>query len=120
MSSNNGGNGAAPRPLKAMSNRQSVHNGLGLRENPAVGSALQPGVPAFNASVVPPSGHPSAYKGNGQGQQEGGVGRVLPQPAQMGEGMTEEDVTQLIKDHKELRTSPCLAHRHALLTAFCR
>lgn len=83
------------------SNRQSVHNGLTSRE---MSGAQQQGVPAFNASVVPPVSHGQAYKGN-QGQQQGDVGRITPQPQQLGEDMSEEDVTQLIKDHKELRES---------------
>jgi hypothetical protein len=97
MSANNGSL-PAPRPVKSANNRQSVHNGLNARDNGG-----QQGVPAFNASVVPPSGQGQAYKGNAQNQQQGDVGRVTPQPVQMGEDMTEEDVNQLIKDHKELR-----------------
>jgi hypothetical protein len=99
MSSNNGSL-PAPRPVKSANNRQSVHNGLSSRDN---GAQQQQGVPAFNASVVPPSGQTQAYKGNAQNQQQEGVGRVTPQPVQLGEDMTEEDVNQLIKDHKELR-----------------
>jgi len=111
MSSNNG---SLPPPRSAKpgaGNRQSMHNGLGSRESSAVGSGgqqqqqQQQGVPAFNASVVPPTGQGQAYKGSNQGQQQGDVGRVTPQPVQLGEDMTEEDVNQLIKDHKELRTS---------------
>ncbi|KAK0255920.1 hypothetical protein LTS09_009222 [Friedmanniomyces endolithicus] len=105
MSSNNG---SLPPPRSAKSggnNRQSVHNGLGSRESSAIGSGQQQqqSVPAFNASVVPPTGQGQSYKGSSQAQQPGDVGRVTPQPVQLGEDMTEEDVNQLIKDHKELR-----------------
>lgn len=111
MSSNNG---SLPPPRSAKpgaGNRQSMHNGLSSRESAAVGAGQQQqqqqGVPAFNASVVPPTGQGQAYKGSGQGQQQGDVGRVTPQPVQLGEDMTEEDVNQLIKDHKELRMLHC-------------
>jgi len=104
MSSNNG-NLPPPRSAKSGGgNRQSVHNGLSSREISAVGSGLQQqGVPAFNSSVVPPTGQGQSYKGSSQAQQPGDVGRVTPQPLQLSEDMTEEDVNQLIKDHKELR-----------------
>jgi len=105
MSSNNG-NLPPPRSAKSGgNNRQSVHNGLGSRESSAIGSGQQQqqSVPAFNASVVPPTGQGQSYKGSSQAQQPGDVGRVTPQPVQLGEDMTEEDVNQLIKDHKELR-----------------
>lgn len=100
MSANNGGL-PAPKPLRSgASNRQSVHNGLsaGAREGSSTNSAQQQTVPAFNASVVPPGG-----QGQARSQQQGDVGRVTPQPAQAGEDMSEEDINQLIKDHKELR-----------------
>ena len=63
----------------------------------------QHGVPAFSASVVPPDGQSGSGK-DGQGQQ-GNVGRATPQPSLGAEEMTEEEVTQLLKDHKELRMS---------------
>ncbi|KAK5725972.1 hypothetical protein LTR15_004162 [Elasticomyces elasticus] len=106
MSANNG---SLPPPRAAKSgaaNRQSMHNGLNTRESSAAGAGQQQqGVPAFNASVVPPTGQGQgqSYKGSSQGQQPGDVGRVTPQPVQLGEDMSEEDVNQLIKDHKELR-----------------
>lgn len=104
MSSNNGSL-PPPRSVKpGAANRQSIHNGLSSRESSAVGSGQQQqGLPAFNASVVPPVGQGQSYKASSQGQQQGDVGRVTPQPVQLGEDMTEEDVNQLIKDHKELR-----------------
>lgn len=51
---------------------------------------------------------PSASQGRGYGgtqgqQQAADVGRATPQPVQLGEDMSEEEVTQLIKEHKELR-----------------
>lgn len=93
MSSNNGSL-PTPRPVKSANNRQSVHNGLNTRD------AQQQGVPAYNASVVPPT------SGNQfKSQPQADVGRGTPQPAQLGEDMTEEDVAQLMKDHKELRVS---------------
>ncbi|KAK5128933.1 hypothetical protein LTR85_000266 [Meristemomyces frigidus] len=98
MSANNGGL-PAPKALRTgASNRQSVHNGLSAREGSGITSAQQQGVPAFNASVVPPGG-----QGQARSQQQGDVGRVTPQPLPLGEDMSEEDVNQLIKDHKELR-----------------
>ncbi|KAH9821990.1 Protein of unknown function (DUF1348) [Teratosphaeria destructans] len=100
MSSNNGGL-PAPTAVRtgAGPHRQSVHNGMRdktVQQQPQ----QQPGVPAFNPAVVPPSGQSQNYKGS---QQQGDVGRVTPQPVQTSEDMSEEDVNQLLKDHKELR-----------------
>ncbi|KAK4556792.1 hypothetical protein LTR86_006363 [Recurvomyces mirabilis] len=95
MSANNGSL-PTPRPAKSANNRQSVHNGLNTRDTQQQGGA------AYNTNVAPPTSG-QAFKGNHQAQQQGDVGRVTPQPAQLGEDMTEEDVAQLIKDHKELR-----------------
>jgi hypothetical protein len=97
MTSNNGGLPAPKAVRTNASNRQSVHNGMTARDGNG-----QQGVPAFNASVVPPAGQNQAYQA-GQPQQKGDVGRVTPQPSQLSEDMSEEDVNQLIKDHKELR-----------------
>lgn len=101
MSSKNGSLPAQQTARSAASNRQSVHNGLSARDG-----STQQGVPAFTTSVVPSSGKGQPYPG----QQQGDVGRVTPQPAQAGEDMSEEDVNQLIKDHKELRMSSTLYH----------
>ena len=79
-------------------NRQSVHSGLGTREAPGGTSAQQQGLQAFSASVVPPDG-----QGQTRSQQPGDGDRVTPQPAAVGEDMSEDEVNQLIKDHKELR-----------------
>ncbi|KAK5110450.1 hypothetical protein LTR62_005801 [Meristemomyces frigidus] len=89
MSSNNAGLPAS-RPIKTTNNRQSVHNGLSTRETSQQGY------------VAPPTSG-QAFKSNPQAQQQGDVGRGTPQPGQLTEDMTEEDVAQLIKDHKELR-----------------
>ena len=84
-----------------------MHNGINSRDGSALAGGQnggqQGGVPAFSASVVPPASQGQAYQGNMQQQKSGDVGRVTPQPVQSSEDMTEEDITQLIKDHKELR-----------------
>ena len=111
MSSSNNGSMPAPKAVRSgAANRQSVHNGLSSREGSGLSSAQanaqQQGVPSFNASVVPPAAQGQPYRGD-QGQQsqqqQGDVRRATPQPLQLGEDMSEEDVNQLIKDHKELR-----------------
>lgn len=91
---NNNGGLPAPKAVRSAGNRQSVHNGL------SSAGARDGGVPAFNASIVPAApGYTATPKGD--------IGRLTPQPSQVGEEMSEEDVNQLIKDHKELReTSP--------------
>lgn len=108
MSSSNNGSLSAPKASRSTtsSNRQSMHNGLNSREGAGLGGVQQQqiggqGVPAFSASVVPPTGQAQAGYGNSQ-QKE--MGRNTPQPLQSGEEMSEEDVAQLIKEHKELRT----------------
>jgi hypothetical protein len=112
MSASNNGSLPAPKAVRAGSaNRQSMHNGLNSREASALSAGQnggQPGggVPAFSASVVPPAGQAQAYPGAQQQQRGGDVGRVTPQPIQTSEDMTEEDINQLIKDHKELRMLP--------------
>ena len=110
MSAANNGSLPAPKAVRAGSaNRQSLHNGLNSREASVLGAGQNGGqqggsVPAFSASVVPPAGQGQAYPGAAQQQPKGGdVGRVTPQPMQTGDDMSEEDINQLIKDHKELR-----------------
>lgn len=82
-------------------NRQSVHNGVASREGSHATPASQ--IPAFNASIVPPSSQGQPYKGAGQQQQQGDMGRGTPQPQHGNDEMSEEDIAQLVKDHKELR-----------------
>ena len=68
-------------------------------------------MPAFSAAVVPPGSQGQPYKGNGQTQQQqpqsqqqhGEVGRATPQPLSVADEMNEDEVSQLLKDHKELR-----------------
>ncbi|KAK5163446.1 uncharacterized protein LTR77_010628 [Saxophila tyrrhenica] len=107
MSSNNNGSLPAPRAQRSgNSNRQSMHNGLNSREGSALGgqNGGQQGVPAFNASVVPAASQGMPSQATSQGKSgDVTVGRITPQPTQSSEDMTEEDVNQLIKDHKELR-----------------
>ena len=111
MSSSNNGNLPAPKAVRSgNSNRQSMHNGLNSREGSTLSGGQnggqnsgQQGVPAFSTSVVPAASQGQAYQSSSQ-QKAGDIGRITPQPAQMGEDMTEEDINQLIKDHKELRT----------------
>ena len=112
MSASNNGSLPAPKAVRAGSaNRQSMHNGLNSREGSALsagqnGGQQGGGVPAFSASVVPPAGQAQAYPGAPQQQKSADIGRVTPQPVQTSEDMTEEDINQLIKDHKELRMKP--------------
>ena len=100
-------NGQLPGP-KALrqgnaNNRQSVHNGLSTREGSHSTQGGQ--VPAFNTSIVPPGSQGGPYKGGNAQQPQGEVtrGTGTPQPTQLGDEMSEEDVAQLVKDHKELR-----------------
>ncbi|KAK3716970.1 hypothetical protein LTR37_006025 [Vermiconidia calcicola] len=107
MSSNNGSL-PAPKALRTgNSNRQSMHNGLNSREGGSGLGAGQnggqgSGVAAFNANIVPSAGQGQASQGNPQ-HKAGDIGRITPQPVQSGEDMSEDDINQLIKDHKELR-----------------
>ncbi|KXT05295.1 hypothetical protein AC578_10959 [Pseudocercospora eumusae] len=108
-SSSMSNNGALPAPkaVRNGNNRQSVHNGM--QSQSREGSTANQGgqVPAFSASVVPPTSQGQPYKGNGgqtQQQQQGDVGRATPQPVQTtSDEMTDDEVAQLVKDHKELR-----------------
>ncbi len=110
MSSANNGSLPGPRAQRSgNSNRQSMHNGLNSREGSALGAGQnggqqQQGVPAFNTSVVPAVSQGIPSQAASQGKTAGDVGRVTPQPVQSSADMSEEDVDQLIKDHKELRT----------------
>lgn len=119
MSSSNNGSLPAPKPLRTGgSNRQSMHNGINSREGSGLGSGQQSGgqqggVPAFNASVVPPAGQAQYQSSSQQQQKSGDVGRNTPQPMQTGEEMSEEDIAALIKEHKELRKS-ILQHTNQL------
>lgn len=103
MSSNNGAAPTTKTSRSGMSNRQSVHNGLGSREGSALGSqgGNHTGVPAYNANVVPQT--EQGYGSNAPQQQKSSdAGRGgTPQP---NKPMTKEDIEQLIQDHAQLRT----------------
>lgn len=81
----------------------SSRDGPGLGSGQNGGQQVQGGVPAYTSSVVPPTGQAQAYQSSQQQQKAGDIGRATPQPVQTSEDMTEEDINQLIKDHKELR-----------------
>lgn len=111
--SNNGVLSSSKSARAATGNRQSVHNGVASRD----GSHSAAQMPAFNASVVPPNSQGQPYK-----QQQGDVSRSTPQPLQGNDEMSDEDIAQLVKDHKELR-KPRLLNRllsHALMFAQVR
>ena len=117
--SSNGNSLPAPRAQRSGgSNRQSMHNGVNSREGSTLGAGQQTGgqpgggVAAFSASVVPSSGQGQTgqtYQGGSNNPPQTtkpDIGRNTPQPPQQSsDEMSEDDVAQLIKDHKELRTS---------------
>lgn len=106
--SNNGGM-PVPKTVRAGNgngNRQSVHVGVMSREGSYVHQGGQ--APAYNvASQVQQfknaQGQTQSQPQQSQQQQPGEVGRATPQPQTVGEEMSEEDIAQLQKDHKELR-----------------
>lgn len=100
MASANPGNLPAPKAVRAGNNRQSVHNGTAQRE-------ASSGIPSFNASVVPPATQAMPYQApqSTQQAQQADVRRATPQPVQGSDDLSEEDIAQLVKDHKELRKS---------------
>lgn len=112
-SMSNNGAMAQPKAVRNGNNRQSVHNDLRSREGSHSTQGSQ--MPAFSAAVVPPSSQGQPYKGNGgqtqqqppqahqQQQQHGEVGRATPQPLSVPDEMNDDEVSQLLKDHKELR-----------------
>ena len=100
MASAHNGNISAPKAARAAgnnNNRQSLqNNGLSQRDN-------QGGLQSYNATVVPPTAQaPPTYQSS-QPIQQADVRRATPQPVQSTEELSEEDVAQLVKDHKELR-----------------
>ena len=100
MASGNNGSMSAPKAVRpASNNRQSVqNNGSAQRDPPG-------GIPSFSAAVVPPTTQaPPSYQSS-QPMQQSEVRRATPQPVQSADDLSEEDVAQLVKDHKELRTS---------------
>ncbi|KAI5357685.1 hypothetical protein Slin14017_G116980 [Septoria linicola] len=110
-SSSMSNNGAMqPKVVRNGNNRQSVHNDLRSREG---SHSTQGGQAAFSTAVVPPGSQGQPYKGSGQQQQQqqqphaqqqqGEVGRATPQPLTIADEMNDDEVTQLVKDHKELR-----------------
>lgn len=92
---------SAPKVVRpASNNRQSVQNNGPVSRDAG-------GVPSFNAAVVPPTTQaPPSYQSSQPMQQQSEVRRATPQPTQSSDDLSEEDVAQLVKDHKELRTSP--------------
>jgi hypothetical protein len=99
MATAHNGSISAPKAARAAgnNNRQSLqNNGLPQRDN-------QSGLQSFSATVVPPATQaPPSYQSS-QPIQQGDVRRATPQPVQSSEDLSEEDVAQLVKDHKELR-----------------
>jgi len=107
MASANNGSMSAPKAVRpAGNNRQSVqNNGMAQRE-------ASSGIPSFSAAVVPPTTQaPPSYQSS-QPIQQSEVRRATPQPVQSADDLSEEDVAQLVKDHKELRKSPLLSLAH--------
>jgi hypothetical protein len=100
MASSNNGSMSAPKAVRpASNNRQSVQNNGSTQRDPPGG------IPSFSAAVVPPTSQaPPSYQSS-QPMQQSEVRRATPQPVQSAEDLSEEDVAQLVKDHKELRTS---------------
>ena len=99
MSSASNGMSAPKAVRPASNNRQSVQNNGSVSRDAG-------GVPSFNAAVVPPTTQaPPSYQSSQPMQQQSEVRRATPQPAQTSDDLSEEDVAQLVKDHKELRTS---------------
>jgi hypothetical protein len=110
MASANNGSMAAPKATRpASNNRQSVqNNGLAQREAAS-------GIPSFSAAVVPPTTQaPPSYQTT-QPMQQSEVRRATPQPVQSADDLSEEDVAQLVKDHKELRTSLSRSLAHLII-----
>lgn len=100
MAPSSNGNMSAPKASRpASNNRQSVqNNGMAQRE-------ASSGLSAFTTAVVPPTNQaPPSYQ-TAQPMQQSEARRATPQPVQSAEDLSEEDVAQLVKDHKELRTS---------------
>ncbi|WPA99686.1 uncharacterized protein RHO25_004304 [Cercospora beticola] len=88
-------------------NRQSVHD---MRPREGSHSTQAGQMAAFSAAVVPPGSQGQPYKGNGgqpqqvpPQQQQPEVGRATPQPLAVADEMNDDEVSQLVKDHKELR-----------------
>ncbi|KAJ8606041.1 hypothetical protein MRB53_041239 [Persea americana] len=96
-SQNNGGG------LGKSGNRQSVHNALMSREGSNVSSQGVPPQTVFNQSTVVPTLSQASLKSD-TSQQQGNIDprRNTPQPLVNGEDMSEDEIGQLIKDHKEL------------------
>ena len=105
LASASNGSMSAPKAVRpASNNRQSVQNNGPVSRDAG-------GVPSFNAAVVPPTIQaPPAYQSSQPMQQQSEVRRPTPQPAQTSDDLSEEDVAQLVKDHKELRTSSTRNH----------
>jgi hypothetical protein len=99
MLSAHNGSVTAPKAVRAAgnNNRQSLqNNSLPQRDN-------QSGLQTYNATVVPPTSQaPPSYQ-TSQPTQQGDARRATPQPVQTSEDLSEDDVAQLVKDHKELR-----------------
>lgn len=98
MASANNGNVSAPKAVRpAGNNRQSLqNNGMAQRD-------ASSGIQSFSAAVVPPTSQaPPSYQST-QPAQQSDVRRPTPQPTQSPDELSEEDIAQLVKDHKELR-----------------
>ncbi|KAJ4288558.1 hypothetical protein N0V90_011795 [Kalmusia sp. IMI 367209] len=81
-----------------------------LQQNPAQGQAqgqppVSPGIQTFGANVVPTASQGQPYRGEKPGQptQGGEMGRATPPPSRAAADMSDEEVSQLLKEHDVLR-----------------
>lgn len=87
-----------------------------LQQPPAQGQPLgqppvSPGLPTFDANVVPTASQGQPYRGEKgqqaqQTQQGGEMGRATPPPRMAASEMSDEEVASLMKEHDILRKHP--------------
>lgn len=71
---------------------------------------MSPGIQTFGANVVPTASQGQPYRGEkGQQGQGGEMGRATP-PPRSATDMTDEEISQLVKEHENLREY-CAASR---------
>ena len=67
---------------------------------------FSPGIPTFDANVVPTASQGQPYRGEKQapqGQQGGEMGRATPPPRPSATDMTDEELEKMMKEHEILR-----------------
>ena len=122
--------GAGPKLVRTDTDKSGILQSLPPRESSKLppqqgGHLTQPsssGMAPFGANMVPPGSQGQPYKGSHASGLSESHGRTSPQPSMSNDGgaPSEDELTQLLKDHKELRKFEKYPNHTALSDLLCQ